>query len=114
MFYPICAYANALDDSFLLGIAYGLPAFLSGLGAAKRSMNEVQVNITETALSKRRFYRLSDSGIPVILFEFSREKYLGAVYPGRLAKIENSLSNLTFIFIPFRGVLSVINITLTI
>ena len=97
-----------------MGITYGLPAFLPGLGAAKRSMNEVQVNITETALSKRRFYRLSDSGIYVIPFEFSREKYLGAVYPGQLAEIENSLPNLTLIFIPFRGVLPVINITLTI
>lgn len=72
------ADTNALEQTFLLNITYSFPAFFPSLWPADRPMNEVEINVSETAFLKRSVYRLLHVVISVIEFKFSCEKYVRA------------------------------------
>ena len=85
----VCANSDTFQYALspIVCIAYSLPAFLPHLRPAPRSVNQIEINISQTTRIHGKLYRLLNAFVAIIFFELCGIEYFGPRYLGGLAEI---------------------------
>lgn len=83
------ADSDAFQDTLSASVcvAYSLPAFLPHLRPTPWSVDEIEINVSQTTLFHRKLYSLLNAFVAIIFFEFCGIEYFGPRRVRGLAEI---------------------------
>ena len=94
------ADTDALQLPGLLEVAYGTPRIKTRLWTSNRTMDQIQIDVSEATLLERCLNGLGDSIIAVVVLQLGRVEDVGPWNVVLLAEVEYSASALLFILVP--------------